>query len=278
MVPIFLFCPPSPALRGVIQQHQIIRLRFGSEQSIPIKAFWPRPANAIAFYPRDREQIAFQDAPDAQTTKPRAVIIGQPTRMTWRQGGRDFFVYQIALEPGALYRLTGLPAHAYQDQHLDAEAVFAPGFRRLIAAIENAPTAQAMIGLAETYLGALLGQSRHPVCGADQIATQLLRQPDASLDRLAANASLSPRHMRRAFLDRVGVSPKLFARIARFDRVVRRRNRAPDLDWLSLAIDGGYYDHQHLAKDFASFTGLSPMAFDALEASAPERAFGFSET
>lgn len=72
----------------------------------------------------------------------------------------------------------------------------------------------------------------------------------------------------------MGVSPKLYARIIRFDQAFRMRNRYPQLDWLSIAIYCGYHDYQHLVKDYKDFTGCTPNEFYALEQLAPERFFG----
>jgi transcriptional regulator GlxA family with amidase domain len=79
------------------------------------------------------------------------------------------------------------------------------------------------------------------------------------------------------FARQMGVGPKLFARIARFDRAVRLHNRHPGDDRLTIGIEAGHYDHQHMARDFRDFTSMSPTRFAALEREAPERIFGQHE-
>lgn len=277
MDPTFLFRAPSPALGSLIRCHQVIRLRFSAGEPVPAKPYWPRPAIALAFYPREPEFVRALGEPAAQK-KPRAVLIGQPTVMTRRQGGRDFSVYQIELQPGALRHLTGLPAREITDRYIDAEAIFPLGFRSLADAIEDTEDPETMIALAEAYLLTLAGRAGAEVSACEWAAAHLLEGPSASIDRLAARAGLSPRQLRRQFIDQAGISPKLFARIARFDRAVRLANQQPGEDWLSRAIDAGYYDLQHLARDFRAFTGLSPTAFASLEQASPERLFGQVES
>jgi AraC-like DNA-binding protein len=276
MTPAFVFTPPHPALRGLIREHQIIRLRFEPGVVVPVKAYWPRPACALAFYPRDRERISGLDQ-GPSWEKPRSAIIGQPTTVTWRQVGHDYLVYQIELQPGALFRLTGVPVHRFQDEHIDAEAVMPKGFREVADAIEDATSPAHMIAIAESYFLSKIHkvQAEAPV---DRLAQRVLANPDRDIDSLAARASLSPRQMRRLFQDRIGAGAKMMARIARFDRVIRLRNAQPETDWLELAILGGYADHQHMARDFRAFTGVSPTVFATLENNAPEREFGFKET
>lgn len=261
-------------MRHLIARHQIIRLRFAPDQFVPPKPYWPRPAMALAFYPREPEHI-MAVGETAFTRKPRAALIGQPTMLTSRQGGHDFSVYQIELRPGALYRLTGLPADRITNTCLDAEAVLPSGFRALVDAIEDTDDPDTMIALAEAWLLALPSASCYRQSSAhDWAADQLLRGSCASLDTLAGATGTDIRQLRRLFTTRSGTSPRMFARIARFDRAVRLHNHHPADDWLSVAVDAGYYDHQHLARDFRDFTAMSPTQFALLEGRAPERTFG----
>ena len=78
--------------------------------------------------------------------------------------------------------------------------------------------------------------------------------------------------------ERKGINPKLFTRIIRLDKAFRLKNQYPDKDWLTIAIDCGYYDYQHLVKDYKEFTGFKPIECFALETKAPERFFGDVET
>lgn len=272
----FHFLPPSPRLAGLVRQHQIIRLRFGSGETVPPKPYWPRPAAALAFYLRDREWVSSPLQRDARS-KPRAALIGQPTSLTWRQGGSDFSVYQIELEPGALHRLTGLTLSDLTDEAIDAEAVFPKSFGHLVDQLEDTEDPGAMIALAEAYLLGRLDRRGRQQTLTDLIAQRLIARPGTSIERLAERHGLGPRQLRRAFAERVGVSPKLFARVARFDLLMRLHNRSPAEDWLTLAVHAGYYDDQHLRRDFRAFALTTPTRFSVAEAAAPERRFGFRE-
>jgi len=55
------------------------------------------------------------------------------------------------------------------------------------------------------------------------------------------------------------------------------KNRFPKKDWLSIAIECGYHDYQHLAKDYKEFTGLSPAQFTELDTKGPDRIIGVAE-
>jgi AraC-like DNA-binding protein len=274
--PVFHFVPPSPPLRGWVRQHQLIRLRFAPGTPVPAKPYWPRPAAALAFYLRDPEWIGAGLEP-ATTRKARAALIGQPTQVTLRQGGCDFSVYQIEFEPGALYRLTGLPLDQLVDTWVDAEAVFPPPFSGLVDQLQALDDPLPQIAAAEAWLLHRIARVRQAARPADALAARLVVEGPARIDALAREHGLDTRQLRRQFAQRVGVSPKLLARIARFDHVIRLANAAPDAHWLNLALDAGLHDHQHLARDFRQFTLSTPSAFRAMEGRSPERGFGFKE-
>jgi AraC-like DNA-binding protein len=82
-----------------------------------------------------------------------------------------------------------------------------------------------------------------------------------SVDQLARIAGLSRRHLERKFLDRVGIAPKMYARIARFQRALRTRQEGGA--WLDSALASGYYDQAHFIRDFRQFTGCTPTSYSA---------------
>ena len=79
---------------------------------------------------------------------------------------------------------------------------------------------------------------------------------------LAGELGCSPRHLNRHFRDQVGVTPKLFARILRFQHAIALIDREPS--WASIAQHAGYYDQAHLVRDFQQFAGASPTEFTRL--------------
>ena len=107
----------------------------------------------------------------------------------------------------------------------------------------------------------------------------MLQHPNTvSLDWLADQACLSQRQFYRQFVEREGVSPKMYARIARFENAMKLKNARPSLDWLSVALELGYYDYQHLVRDFKEFTQRTPNGFLLADGHSPERTFGVRET
>jgi AraC-like DNA-binding protein len=59
----------------------------------------------------------------------------------------------------------------------------------------------------------------------------------------------------------VGLTPKVFSRVLRFQRVLALIRRDRQIDWADVAVASGYYDQAHFIHDFRAFSGMSPTAY-----------------
>jgi transcriptional regulator GlxA family with amidase domain len=78
------------------------------------------------------------------------------------------------------------------------------------------------------------------------------------MDSIASMACLSLRQFERVSKERIGVSPKLFARLVRFSSAYRLRESFPQYTWTRIAYDSGYFDQMHMIRDFKEFAGVAP--------------------
>ena len=69
---------------------------------------------------------------------------------------------------------------------------------------------------------------------------------------------LSQRRFIQVFKAEVGITPKLFSRIQRFQQIRTFIQHYPSINWADLAIDLGYFDQSHFIREFLEFSGLSP--------------------
>jgi AraC-like DNA-binding protein len=79
------------------------------------------------------------------------------------------------------------------------------------------------------------------------------------VNELAASIGVSARHLRRTFTALVGIGPKEFARIIRFQRALRAASLGTN--WTSIAMIAGYYDQAHMIAEFRALVGTTPEAF-----------------
>jgi AraC-like DNA-binding protein len=191
----------------------------------------------------------------------------------------DFLLFQVVFQPGVLFRLTGIPIHELTDTVLDAEAIFSKEIHQVNQRLNSTDNHLEMVHIVEDFLSYLVGRVKYDRKPVDKVGLYLLRQPrPVSLDWLASEACLSRKQFYRKFVERMGVSPKLYSRIIQFDNAVKLKNAQPTRDWLDIALELGYYDYQHLVRDFKEFTHLTPAQFYLQDSQAPERKFGYKET
>ena len=98
-----------------------------------------------------------------------------------------------------------------------------------------------------------------PFDGIDA-AIQKLRTSggQVTIKELAEEFNMSTRTLQRKFAAKMGISPKTYARIARFNYMLRLLKQQPQTDWMDLLFHSGYYDQMHFIKEFKQFTGVTP--------------------
>ena len=75
---------------------------------------------------------------------------------------------------------------------------------------------------------------------------------------LSRQLGYSQKHVITLFHEQVGVAPKLFARLVRFERLLQRLRAGDGVSWAQLASELGYYDQSHLTRDVREFAGTTP--------------------
>src|SRR5262249_45358011 len=72
---------------------------------------------------------------------------------------------------------------------------------------------------------------------------------------------LSQRQFIQVFRSAVGMTPKRYHRVRRFQRARKLVRYTPSPDWADVALECGYFDQSHLIHDFQEFAGFSPVEF-----------------
>jgi AraC-like DNA-binding protein len=83
----------------------------------------------------------------------------------------------------------------------------------------------------------------------------------ARIDAVRRESGYSPKHFISIFRSAVGLTPKVYCRVKRFERVIRGLTYGAPVDWASVALDGGFYDQSHLNREFRQFAGVTPAAY-----------------
>ena len=170
----------------------------------------------------------------------------------------------VHFRPGGAWPFFGVPADALADAHVPLDALWGAGAAAgLRERLVEAPTPAARFRVLEEALLARL--VRAP--GAGHLAVRMaLRALESargplSIRAVAERIGISQRRFGQLFRAEVGVAPKVFTRIRRFQDVLAAAGPASAVDWSRVALDCGFYDQAHFIHDFRAFSGLTPSAY-----------------
>ena len=156
----------------------------------------------------------------------------------------------------------GVPAPTLVNQIVALDELWSRNdVERLLDTVCERPLPQALVWLRDTVLGRLAPVvHRWPL---ERSAAQLItaRRGSISIGAIATSCSISRQRLARGFHDATGLSPKLFARMVRFQGLVHALLSNDVTVWASVASDTGFYDQAHMINEFRDFAGAPPTTF-----------------
>ncbi|WP_286250738.1 helix-turn-helix domain-containing protein [Streptomyces graminofaciens] len=190
------------------------------------------------------------------------VVVGPRTRASYYASRRPASCVQLRLEPGTARPLLGVPATDLLDRVVRLADLPALAARQLAAELRTTSAESIVPHLARALPDQLPppGDSRTGLLRAavEAMSPSADHRPDG-VRELARRLAVSERQLRNLFADGVGVSPKLYARIARVRHLLA--HRSPAVPWAQLATATGYYDQSHMTADFRTLMGVPPTSY-----------------
>ncbi len=259
----YLSFAPSAPLQPYVEKFYILEHEGGLNQPVDLLS----PANsyaALVFNYGDRYRLHNFWAQGALL--PRQFVSGYsttPYKITVQ--GQVGMVGVVFKGGGFLHVFPQLVGSDLSDKRLNLADLIGYEAELLTEQLAEAPSHPARIARVEAYLFNRLRKTDFLLHIADHAVHRILNQRGMlTMDGLADDLALSPRHLRRRFSERVGMSPKFFARLKRFNFVSLTLLQNPQLHWPEFLADGGFYDQSHFIKDFVAFTGSAPTEHFAL--------------
>jgi AraC-like DNA-binding protein len=186
-----------------------------------------------------------------------AVVAGPHSRFFVLDTSRPSSIIGVHFKPSGAFPFFALPVGELRNRHVPLEALLGRRAAELRERLLAAEGAEAKLLLLGRMLLSLLQrpQSRHAAVGH---ALAAFRRGPRRIADVVDETGLSPRRFIGLFSDEVGLTPKSFCRIRRFQRTVELLHRAQAVDWAETALACGYCDQSHMIHDFQDFAGLSP--------------------
>ncbi len=187
-----------------------------------------------------------------------AYIAGLQTRASSFAYGPGERAVGVRLRPGAALALFDAPADVLTDERDSLVAILGRTAQELEQRLGATVSWPARLQVLEQFLAQRAARA-HSDVRVDRAIAQLVHSCGAATMReLTRDSGASPRTLDRLFYRWVGISPKRFGLIIRFQRALARAAATPNASWASLAAELGFSDQAHLTREFVRFTGLSP--------------------
>jgi len=249
---------PVPALRHLIRHYyQVKESLLGRVSLQPVPA---RSPHILEFMFGTYYQVRRSGC--EVTEKVRAVaLVGSrtsPSAELILSGNVDAFT--IVFLPGAFSMLFGVPAVELTNGDFSGQDVLGKSINELYARLGEVSAFQDRVEVADSFLSAIRPaiESVSPIV---RTARAMIRNNGSvRISEMAHQTGLGVRQFERRFDQEIGVSPKLYARIIRFEAALQRRAVRPTTPWTDIAHDLGYHDQMHMVHDFTRLSGGSPEA------------------
>lgn len=182
-------------------------------------------------------------------------IVQGGSSIALRKGVRTFAIF---FQPTGFSQLFGLPNNILAKTFFEASSVLGRRVSDVHERLAARQTFSARVLVAEQFLLAQASRKRRVNWAATAANEIFARKGVIRIAQVANSYAMSERHFLRQFRSDIGICPKLFARVARFQAALDMKIARPARTWLQLALDLGYHDQMHLVHDFHAMAGGAP--------------------
>jgi AraC-like DNA-binding protein len=253
----YLQQPPSPPLRSYVQSFWYCRapgIPHGRERVLPNGCM-----QIILNLSRNYLTDCGEDGAGTRRRPPGSVGGAR---------GRDWVVVTAAreelaglvIQPGGFAALFRERADLFFERSVGLEDVW--NCAALTERLCEALTPAGKLNVLDVFFTALLHQGAQRSELVDQ-ALHLFHEKGLSIAECAESVGVSERRLSQVFREHVGIAPKMWCRISRFQAAARALHEGADVPWVELALACGYYDQSHFANDFRAFSGVDPTTYSA---------------
>jgi AraC-like DNA-binding protein len=173
---------------------------------------------------------------------------------------------EIYLTPVGAGLVVGMPMRHLKGRVVTLDECFGAVGGLIREQLLEAPSWEERFAIVDSFLLARVAEAEPPPPSLTWALSRLHATGGAlDIGSLTEALGCSRRYLIGLFNDHVGLPPKLFARILRFQRALELADGGGDLDWAEIAHRTGYYDQAHMVRDFQQFTGHSPTGYQRLK-------------
>jgi AraC-like DNA-binding protein len=173
----------------------------------------------------------------------------------------NYYTFTIQFKPTGFTGIFGIPSVEIRDNIYPANDVIGESITRLYNQLLHAARASEMAECADQFLMSCKNHQKRTNINHNiaEVSSHLITNSKRlKVSDYAYQANMSVRNFERKFKEQVGISPKLFSRLLRFNAALQLKIHRPDMSWADVAFEFEYADKLHLIKEFKQFANESP--------------------
>ena len=168
----------------------------------------------------------------------------------------------IVFKPAALATIFHLPIYEYTEERINLYKVFKKSIIDKYANEIKISSEEQKVHLLEEFLMQQYRIQKPEPDYIDQAANFIVEHNGLlQVSDLLKDSCMSRRSFERKFFQKVGLSPKYYARVRRIGYLLSFVAGKRTADWPKIFSECEFYDQAHFIKDFKEFTGRSPQQY-----------------
>lgn len=176
--------------------------------------------------------------------------------------GRESEMFIINFHKGRSYPFVEMPLHELTDSVVDGDLVLTNEIMNLREMILESVLITQKFIVVENYLVEKFRSKLIVNPFIEFAVNKILSSPNQmSIEHISNKVGYSQKHLIKLFKDNVGLTPKGFLKIIRFQKAIGEIAAAKITDWTGIAYESGYYDQAHFINDFKAFSGYTPQQY-----------------
>ncbi len=182
-------------------------------------------------------------------------------------GEQNAATFCIRFSATGFYRLCNTPLQLIQDQIIPADEILGARFAALRQRLLDGKTTKDRIAVLESFFAASLENTDSGPSISTYVLHELARG-QRTIRQIVDRSGYSWKHMIELFKADVGLTPKQYQRLLRFNRVLYLLHERPRAS-SSFTTADDYFDQSHVIREFRSFSGLTPHAYQSTDHAYP---------
>ncbi len=171
----------------------------------------------------------------------------------------------VSFKKGMAAPFFPFPMDEISDAVVDAELIWGKDFADLRERLLDERNVARRFAIVEEFLlDAFAARMDINPC-VEFAVNEMAQRPDGiSIARMNEKIGYSQKHFIEIFRRSVGVTPKSYLKIMRFQKAIRTIDSAASIEWDMIAQDCGFYDQSHFINDFRHFSGFTPEQYSQI--------------